>query len=295
MSGGVTSARERRTRRAEERASAFSLMRNLALREIRAEYKRTVLGRVWSLLNPVAQIAIFSLVFGLLLRLPVPTGTNSQIHFFPLWIGIGVITWAYVSGSISGGMSALLANQGLLTKVYFERSVLVVSSIVANTTTYLTELVVLVLITALIGGPAVLLYVPLLVPLLALTIAFVIGLSLMLSVALVYFRDLQHLWAIFTQVWMYASGVMFPVALVQQAQEQLATEGVLVGGQPLPLVTIFELNPAERILAAFRNIIYDYAVPSVDTWLYIGVWSFGLLAIGALVFRRFSRNVVEEL
>ncbi|GAA2171714.1 ABC transporter permease [Agrococcus versicolor] len=295
MSAGVTTARERRVQRAEQRRSSFSLMRNLALREIRAEYKRTLLGRVWSLLNPVAQIAIFSLVFGVLFEIEAPPGTNSGVDFFPLWIGIGVITWGYVSGSISGGMSALLGNAGLLSKVYFERSVLVIASIVASTTTFLTELAVLVVIMAFVGGPAILLTLPLLVPLLALTIAFVIGLSLMLSVALVFFRDLEHLWRIFTQIWLYASGVMFPVTLVQTAQDRFTAEGVLLNGQPLPLVTLFELNPAERILASFRNIIYDYAVPSLDTWLYIGLWSFGMLVIGALVFRRFSRNVVEEL
>lgn len=295
MSASAPTARERRAKRAEERRASFSLMRNLALREIRAEYKRTLLGRVWSLLNPVAQIAIFSLVFGVIFEIEAPPGTNSGVDFFPLWIGIGVITWGYISGSISGGMSALLGNAGLLSKVYFERSVLVVASIVASTTTFLTELVVLVAIMALVGGPGILLTLPLLIPLLALTIAFVIGLSLMLSVALVYFRDLEHLWRIFTQIWLYASGVMFPVTLVQQAQDRFTSEGVLLNGQPLPLVTLFELNPAERLLASFRNIIYDFQVPSLDTWLYIGIWAFGVLAIGALVFRRYSRNVVEEL
>lgn len=276
--------------RAAQRAITLNLLKNLTLREVRSQYKRTALGRVWSLINPLAQIAVYSVVFGIVIRVPVEQGTNSGLTVFPVWIGIGVIAWGFINNSITTGMGSLIANAGLLTKVYFPRSVLVTSTVISIVTTFATELLVLLIIMVIIGGPAVLLYAPLLIPLLIITAAFALGIALMLSVASIYFRDLQHLWGILSQVWMYASGVMFSVTLVSQAQNQLASEGV-----SLPLVTIFKLNPAERFLEAYRNILYDFTVPSWETWGYITLWAAVMLAVGMLVFRRLARDIVEEI
>jgi ABC-2 type transport system permease protein len=263
--------------RAAERDITFNLLKNLTLREIRAEYKRTALGRVWSLINPLAQIAVYSLVFGLILRVQVAPGENSGIEFFPAWIGVGVIVWGFISGSISAGMGSLMSNAGLLTKVYFPRWVLVVSTVLAKASTFATELV--------------LLYAALLIPLLVLTCIFALGIALLLSVASVYFRDLQHLWTILAQVWMYASGVMFSVDIVRGAERALEEEN----GISLPLVTLFELNPAERFLTAYRDVLYDFTVPGWDVWLQLVAWSAISLIIGSLVFRRLARNIVEEI
>lgn len=279
-----------RAQRREERRTTLNLLRNLTKREISAQYKRTVLGRVWSLINPLAQIAVYSLVFGLLFQLPVDPGTNSGLEVFPLWIGVGVIVWGFVSGSIAAGMNAMLDNAGLLTKVYFPRSVLPVSSVLSSTFNFGIELLVLLAVMTLVGGPMVLLYAPLLIPLLILTFAFVLGIAMVLSVASIYFRDLRHLWSIFSQVWMYASGVLFSVKLVREREEALAADGVHV-----PLVAIFQANPAERFIEAYRNILYDFAVPSWDIWLTLVIWSAASLVVGKLVFDRLARNIVEEI
>lgn len=273
----------------------LNLLSNLTLREIRSEYKRTVLGRVWSLINPLAQIAVFSVVFGLIFQVTAEPGTNSGVDFFPIWIGVGVITWTYISGCIRAGMNALLSNAGLLQKVALPRWVLVLSKILSLTFTFLIELLVLALIMAALGGWRIVLTLPLIVPLLLITAAFVLGISLMLSVATVYFRDIEHLWSIVSQVWMYASGVMFPVAFVASAQERLNAAGYGIFGAPIPLLAVFELNPAERLLSMYRNILYDFSAPGLGSWLYISLWAIGLLVIGFLVFNRYSRNIVEEL
>lgn len=277
--------------RRESVESSLSLLQNLTMRTLRAEYKRTMLGRLWSLLNPIAQIAVFSVVFGLVIRIEPPPGQNSGVDFFPLWIGIGVVTWTFFSGAMNAGMGALTGNAGLLSKVYFERWVLVVSEVLPKAVTYLIEIGVIVLIMAFVGGPQVLLLVPLLLPVVLIITMFVTGLALLLSVALVYFRDLSHLWAIVTQVWMYASGVIFPVSLVATAQDDLSTQR----GIDLPLVTWFELNPAERMIDMVRSIVYGFEVPELAQWSYSAGWALGMLVLGALVFAKFSRNIVEEL
>lgn len=274
---------------------ALQLIWVLARRETSAEYKGTVLGRLWSLINPLATIAVFAVVFGIIFRGGVEPGINSGIHSFALYIGIGVLCWGYLTRVILNGMNAFLGNAGLLTKVYFPRYVLVLSSTVAQTFNFLFELLALLLVCILMGGPGVLLYVPLLLPVLVLTGAFGTGLALILSVASVYFRDISHLWTIFTQVWMYASGVVFPLSMLISAQDSLYEKGWSFGGKPLPLEFLFRLNPAELLLEAWRAVFYDFTVAGTEVWLGSLAWTVVVLGLGILVYRRYSGRIVEEL
>lgn len=273
----------------------YNLLVNLTLREIRSEYKRTALGRLWSLVNPLAQIAIFSVVFGVIFRIEPPVGEVSGVQIFPVWIGVGVIAWKYISGSIGAGMGALLANAGLLQKVALPRWVLVTSKVLALTFTFLIELLAIAVIMLFVGGWQVLLVLPLIVPVVIITMAFVLGIALMLSVATVYFRDIEHLWGLVSQIWMYASGVMFPVSMVADAQEVLNAGGYNIFGQPIPLLAVFNFNPAERLLSMYRDVLYDFTPPDGFALLYTSGWAVVMLALGFLVFNRFSKNIVEEL
>ncbi|WP_346727478.1 ABC transporter permease [Mobiluncus mulieris] len=281
--------------RKAEYLHACQLVWVLARREISAEYKGTVLGRLWSLINPLATIAVFAVIFGVIFRGGVEPGRNSGIDSFALWIGIGVLCWGYLSRVITNGMNTLVGNAGLLTKVYFPRWVLVLASTVAQTFNFLFELLVLLIVTMLMGGSKVLLYVPLLIPILLLSAAFGTGLALLLSVGTVYYRDISHLWGIFTQIWMYASGVVFPLSMLVSAQETLAAKGFNWGGKPLPLDVIFRINPAELILEANRAVFYDYAVAPPEVWLGITIWAVLSLLAGILVFKKASKRIVEEL
>lgn len=268
----------------------FNLLVNLTLREIRSQYKRTALGRIWSLINPLATLAIYSVVFGFLFKAQAEPGTNSGLHIFTLWMACGLIPWIFTSGGIMLGMGALQANSGLLTKVYFPRHVLVTSSVLGLASTFLTELAVLTVIMAIAGGPTVLLYLPVLLVIVVLNVGFVLGIALALSIAVAYFADIQHLWGLINQVWFYASGVLFPISFIVSGQNELAAHGWNV-----PLVAIFEANPAYEFMKAYRSVLYDFALPSPGTWLAITASTLIVLALGALVFNRFQARVVEEL
>lgn len=284
------------------RRPTLNLVVNLTLREVRSQYKRTTLGRLWSLLNPLATIAIFSIIFGLLFRMQPHTGEHSGIQAYALWVACGLIPWTFISGGIQAAMASLTSNAGLLTKVWFPRHVLVTSSVMSLVATFSIELLVLLVIMLVasvvaigVGGLVVLAYLPVLLLVVALTAAFVLGIGLVLSVAVVYFRDIQHLWGIVTQAWFYASGVVFTFDLVEQADASLAESGVSVFGAPIPLVEIFRLNPAYHFLEAYRAVLYDFTFPDLTTWLVMIGWSAAVLVIGALVFRRFQGRIVEEL
>ena len=264
----------------------LNLLVNLTLREVKGQYKKTVLGRLWSLLNPLANIAVYSLVFGILVRATPPIGTNSGLQSFALWIACGIIPWGFLSTGTSLGRGALVDNAGLLTKVFFPRFVLPTSTILALASTFLTELAALALFMGLAGGgPRVLLRLPVLIPIVILNTAFVLGVSLVLSVGMVYFGDIQHIWGIFLQLWLYASGIVLPLSYVQVAQDHYH----------FPFVLIFQLNPGYQFVEAYRNVMYDFAVPSLTRWLVMLLWAVVALGVGALVFRKFSARIVEEL
>ena len=157
------------------------------------------------------------------------------------------------------------------------------------------ELLVLVIIAMILGGPGVLAMIPALLVVTVLVGMFAVGLGLMLSIATVYFRDLGHLWQIFNQMWMYASGVVFPLTMVNKVQNDLFDKGWQVNGGPIPLTTILRLNPAETYLEAFRSCLYDFALPSQPVFLVCLAWAIVMLTLGLVFFRRHSASIVEEL
>ena len=281
--------------RSEDARQTLDLTLRLTQRSVSSEFKGTALGRLWSFINPLATIAIFALIFGVVFRNGVPPGRNSGIDSFALWIGIGVLSWTFFSSGIMASMNALVDNAGLLTKVYFPRQVLIYSAVLSLAVDFAFELLVLVIIAMILGGPGVLAMIPALLVVTVLVGMFAVGLGLMLSIATVYFRDLGHLWQIFNQMWMYASGVVFPLTMVNKVQNDLFDKGWQVNGGPIPLTTILRLNPAETYLEAFRSCLYDFALPSLPVFLACLAWAIVMLTLGLVFFRRHSASIVEEL
>ena len=281
--------------RSEDARQTLDLTLRLTQRSVSSEFKGTALGRLWSFINPLATIAIFALIFGVVFRNEVPPGRNSGINSFALWIGIGVLSWTFFSSGIMSSMNALVDNAGLLTKVYFPRQVLIYSAVLSLAVDFAFELLVLVIIAMILGGPGVLAMIPALLVVTVLVGMFAVGLGLMLSIATVYFRDLGHLWQIFNQMWMYASGVVFPLTMVNKVQNELFDKGWQVNGGPIPLTTILRLNPAETYLEAFRSCLYDFALPSQPVFLACLAWAIVMLTLGLVFFRRHSASIVEEL
>lgn len=281
--------------RSEDARQTLDLTLRLTQRSVSSEFKGTTLGRLWSFINPLATIAIFALIFGVVFRGGVVPGRNSGIDSFALWIGIGVLSWTFFSSGIMASMNALVDNAGLLTKVYFPRQVLIYSAVLSLAVDFAFELLVLVIIAMILGGPGVLAMIPALLVVTVLVGMFAVGLGLMLSIATVYFRDLGHLWQIFNQMWMYASGVVFPLTMVNKVQNDLFDKGWQVNGGPIPLTTILRLNPAETYLEAFRSCLYDFALPSQPVFLACLAWAIVMLTLGLVFFRRHSASIVEEL
>jgi ABC-type polysaccharide/polyol phosphate export permease len=267
---------------AELRASR-ELLLNLTLREIRGKYKRTALGQLWSLLNPIAQMVIYSLVFAFLLRGKPGPGNPSGLDVFALWLSAGLVPWLFVSNVISTGMASVVGNAGLVQKVYFARETLVISNMLSWLFTHLIEMGVLVAATLAFGGQP-LLYLPATLYFIAMLALFALGISYALAVANVYFRDTQHLITLLMQMWMYGTPIFYSISLVESHSKRYPH-----------LRFFYRLNPLERFTEVFRNTIYDGRWPSWSNTVFITVASLVVLFVGRAIFLHFEDRLAEEL
>jgi ABC-2 type transport system permease protein len=261
------------------------LLVNLTQREVRGKYKRTALGQGWSLLNPLAQTLVFTVVFSQFLRIQPDVGDPSGLRVFALFLLCGLLPWAFFANVLNGGMVSLLANGNLVKKVYFPREVLVAATAFSFNVSFAVELVVLTAAVLAFGAPQVLLFLPLAVPYVVLLTMFGLGFALALSVVNVYFRDTAQFVAIATQVWFYLTPIIYPPSIVP---DDLDLAGVAV--KPL-----LELNPMARFVECFRNLFYDNRLPGLADTAYVTVAAVVSLALGYAVFRRFEGRLAEEL
>ncbi|RMI13293.1 ABC transporter permease [Cellulomonas triticagri] len=272
-----------------ELRAAPELLANLTRREVKGKYKRTVLGQLWSLVNPLAQMIIFTAVFSFVLRVPIPTGDPSGLHNFAVFLLCGLLPWGFFVNVINGGMDSLVANENLIKKVAFPRAALPLASAFSLTLSWSIEMVVL-LVALTVLGAASLLWTPALVLVMALLFAFAFGVALLLSVANVYFRDTQHFVGILTQAWFYATPIVYPTSLVLEQSEKI---GSLIGSWTL--YDFYRLNPMERFVELFRSLLYDNRWPPLDSTLYCVAWALVALVVGAAVFRRHEKKLAEAL
>jgi len=257
------------------------LLVNLTLRELRGKYKRSVLGWSWSLLNPLATMIIFSVVFGRLLKIQ-PTASPSGLVNYPAFLLCGLLPWNFLSNTMNGSMVALLGNAGLIKKVYFPRQILVFATVLALDWSFVIEIGLLLVFLLILGNMVLPWILGAVIAMLLLTV-FATGVGLILSVLNVYFRDLQYLVGIALQLWFYATPIIYPIRLVNDSS------------MPDWAKTVYALNPMVGFVQVFRSMLYDLEFPDWALVAYITVWSVGIAVVGMAVFRKFEPRLAEEL
>jgi ABC-type polysaccharide/polyol phosphate export permease len=272
--------------RLREFAGTQDLAINLTLRELRGRYKKSVLGWTWSLLNPLATVAIYSLVFSFFLKVKPPVGHPSGLDSFALFLLCALVPWNLFQNGLSMGLGSIVGNGNLIKKVYFPRELLVVSGTGSLVVTMLIELGVLCAIL-LLAGNMVLPWIPVLLALVVIEAVFVFGLALVLSVCNVYFRDVQYLVAIAIQVIFYTVPIVYPISYVPVHAHLFGIE--------IPLLRLYSLNPLVRFVGAFRAVLYDLRFPPLWDTIYIVLWAVGALLVGMWVFGKLDRRLAEEV
>jgi lipopolysaccharide transport system permease protein len=266
------------------------LLVNLTQREIKGKYKRTVFGQLWSLVNPLALMLIYTLVFSFILKVKPDPGSPSGLNVFALWLLCGLLPWTFMSVVINSGLASLVSSANLIQKVYFSRIVLPLSNVGASIYNWLFEMAVLVIALSIVGG-FVLPWLPLVLVAMLLIAMFAAGIALMLSVLNVYFRDTQYFITLLLQIWMYLSPIIYPETLVEADSAKI---GGLFGTN-ITVAGLYGLNPMEHFVALFRQLLYDERWPNGSDFLICAGWAIASLVIGVWVFRRNERKLAEIL
>jgi ABC-type polysaccharide/polyol phosphate export permease len=272
-----------------EYAASRELLGNLTQRELRGKYKRSAIGWAWSLINPLAQAAIFTFVFTVVFDTRLTDTGNSSIDgfvAFPLFLLCGLLPWGFLSNGVNGGIGALTANANLVKKVWFPREILLGANTMALLVALLIEMAVLG-VALLAFGNVWLPYLPLIALVIALQAVFVTGIGLLLAALNVYFRDVQHFTGIALQLWFYATPIIYPITFLDRIADR-----ELFG---VSLLTLYKLNPMTAFVEMYHQMLFYLQLPDWELLVYAAVVSFGMLALGLTVFKRLEPRFAEEL
>lgn len=262
------------------------LLWNLTLRELRGKFKRSALGWLWSVVNPLAMLGIYALVFGVFFEVEVPNGDPSGLRSYALFLVCGLLPWTFLTNALNGMVSSIVSNEGLVKKVYFPRWVLPAAAALSWLSSFGVELLVLGAVL-LLAGNLVLPWIPLVVLLMALQLGFALGLGLVLSATNAYFRDVQHFLSIFLNIWFYATPILYPIDLPPEQYELL--------GVSVPVRRLLEANPMTAFVDAYRDVLYHLRFPTALQWAELTLITVVTLALGSWLFARLEPRLAEEL
>ena len=266
------------------------LLANLTSREIRGKYKRTALGQLWSLGNPLALMFIYTFVFSVIFRVQPDPGEPSGLDYFALWLLCGLLPWIFMATVLTSGMASLVENANLIQKVHFNRLVLPLSLVGSTAYNWLFEMAVLIVALTIVGAMIVP-WLPLVLVTMALLAMFAAGLALMLSIVNVHFRDTQYFVTLVLQMWMYLTPIIYPISLVEEQSDKI---GGLFGTN-VTVADLYQLNPMTHFVTVFRRLLYDNRMPEAQEW----AWCIGAalvsVALGLVVFRRNEKKLAELL
>lgn len=269
------------------------LLLNLVRKEIRTRYKESVLGFLWSMLNPILYLVVFWIVFNVFLPTAIPA--------FPVFLLAGLLPWTLFASSLGAGTNSIVGNGALLKKVYFPREVLPLASIGAGLFHFFLQMLVLMGFLVVFRYPFGSEYLALVVPALLTEILLLVGLVILLSAWTVYLRDISHFLELALLAWFWLTPIVYPVVLVF---DKLEARG------------LFELyrflNPMIPIVLSFQRAFYNQVTPELDgvptpvlldkpmSWYFgglgvIAVSATVLIIIGFYVFSRLEGRFAEEL
>ena len=281
MSSPLRTAARPRERLADLRGYR-ALVESFLHRQLRTRFLGSRIGWLWSLVNPLAMLAAYWLVFGVILGADrgMPPSAHG-LHLFAVYLFTGLVAWNTFTSVLTRTIDGLVELMPLRRKVAFPVLAPLLGSAMATVVERSVEVLLLVVVYVAIGniGPTVLL-LPILV---VLTGCLGLGFGLLLSVANVKYRDIGHLIGVALQLYFYATPVIYPPAFVDQRfPEGHALRPFLVD------------NPLAQLVGAYRDVLWDLTVPSPGRWLAVLGWTVGALAVGWWYFRDRAYLIGEE-
>jgi ABC-type polysaccharide/polyol phosphate export permease len=247
----------------------YDIVITLARKDFKLRYRNSVLGFVWSLLNPLAYMLILTAVFSYLLRSNIPN--------YPSWLLLALLVWRFFSVGTSSSLYSIVGNPSFITKVRVPRFLIVLSANVASTYGAILEFVALFPVLILLGIRIT--FLGLLLPvLIAMEFVLIFGVSLGLAALNTKYRDFNQLWDITLQLGFFLCPIVYDASLIPERYR-----------------FVYFLNPMTRLIDSVRDIFLFGFTPSLTDYMVVIAASAILLLIGGAIFRSFERSFAEEL
>ena len=248
-----------------------SLLWHMTVRHLRGQYKQSVLGYAWAIVNPLSQMLILSFVFSIILRIP------SQDVPYPLFLLVGLVPWIFFSSTVSSATDSVVGAASLVTKVYFPREVLPTAAMLTKLVDFGFGILILIGLMVYFGHPPewTAVWLPVLF---FIHILFMLGLAFPLAALNVFFHDVRFLVGVVLLMWFYMTPVIYPVELVPDRYRIL-----------------FDLNPNSLFINAYRRVLLEGINPGLDRVLLGTVIAVLTFLIGYYLFKRMESGFADRI
>ena len=254
----------------EYREMIISLVR----KDLRGRYKGSVLGFLWTFINPLLQLIVYTIVFSIIM--------NTSYEQYYLFLFVALVPWMFFSSSVTDGAASILKEKDMVKKIYFPREVLPISTVTSGFVNMILTFIVVFVVVIISGrglNPLALLCLPV-----VMIVEYILcmGIALIVSSLTVYLRDLQYILGIFVMALQYLTPVMYGVDMVERSS----------AGKWL--VMMFNLNPMTPIIKIYRQIIYYGEVPELGSLLIAVAVGVVFIVVGEILFKRLQKGFAEE-
>ena len=253
----------------EEMWKTRGILFNFAITDLKIRYKNSVLGVLWSILEPLLMLAVLFFVFSTMFKF--------EIENFPIYLLSGIITYNFFKNGTTIALSSLSNRSSLITQIYFPRSIPAISSCLTASIMLIVELAVLgfFMVYFQFTPSLAILY---LIPIYMLSFIFVLGVSLGLSVLNVKFKDVEFIWGIVLHAGFFLTPIFYRFDFLPESVQN-----------------ILQLSPMVQIVTMVHHVALYGTLPSLNSILYSVGSIFAILGIGYLIFRRYQARIVEEM
>ena len=246
------------------------LLKSNVQKEIRGKYKGSFLGVLWSFVNPLLQVLVYAIVFPFILK-------NTQENYVVFLI-IGVLPWTWFITSISQGTFCILANAGIVKKVYFPREILPISVVTSGAINFLISCIIILifLFGSGIGLSPYIIFLPFII-----VIQFILSLAILLITCSinVYIRDAEYIINFLVNMLFYATPILYSPEIFKGS----------------PISWIFRINPMAVIITGYRDSLFYQTMPNLSSLFIVLIASIILFFIGMAIFRKLEKGFAEEV
>ncbi|TDX59251.1 ABC transporter permease [Orenia marismortui] len=245
------------------------MLKNLVKKDLKTRYKGSILGFLWTFINPLIQLIVYSVVFTTVMKI--------NIDNFSIFLFVGLIPWIFFSNSLLVSAGTIISNENLVKKIYFPRAILPLSVVTSGLINLCLSFII-VFIGIIISGieiEFVVIYLPLLI---IVEYLIVLGFSLMVSALNVYFRDLEHILNSIMAGWFYFTPIIYPLEMI-----------------PEEYFGYFFLNPLAPIIVSFKDILYYGRTPDFIMLGISGLTGILMVIFGYSLFQILQKRFAEEI